>query len=101
MASYSIGHYERARSFLSEYLEREQNKKRFREAAQHGITNCNFALDALKNPQAFAPINLGPEINTAAMEYFPALSADGQQLVWTYRNPEGHRRDEDFIFRAG
>lgn len=100
MASYSIGHYERARSFLSEYLEREQNKKRFREAAQHGITSCNFALDALKNPQAFAPINLGPEINTAAMEYFPALSADGQQLVWTYRNPEGHRRDEDFYFSS-
>ena len=100
MASYSIGHYERARSFFLEYLDREQKKKRLREVAQHRISSCDFALDALKNPQAFEPVNLGPEINTAAMEYFPALSADGQQLVWTYRNPEGHRRDEDFYFSS-
>ena len=100
MASYSIGHYERARSFFLEYLDREQKKKSFRAVAQHRVSSCDFALDALKDPQAFEPVNLGPEINTAAMEYFPALSADGQQLVWTYRNPEGHRRDEDFYFSS-
>ena len=73
---------------------------RYREESLQEVPDTIVALDALENPQAFEPVNLGPEINTAAMEYFPALSADGQQLVWTYRNPEGHRRDEDFYFSS-
>ena len=45
--------------------------------------SAEFAMHALANPKEFNPINLGPEINTARPEYYPALTVDGQTLLFT------------------
>ena len=45
--------------------------------------NAEFAIHALANPKEFNPVNLGPEINTARPEYYPALTVDGQTLLFT------------------
>lgn len=57
------------------------------------IANYNFAVEAKKNPVAFAPIRLDSSINTSAPEYFPCLTADGETMIFTRRE----RRDEDFF----
>ncbi len=98
MINYRAGEYERALEFLELYTQHEEAKVVYLEAANAAILNCLFAIEALKNPSDIHPENLGPRVNSSAMEYFPAISADGQTLVFTYRNLEGNRRDEDFYF---
>lgn len=56
------------------------------------IRDCDFAIVALTKPQPYTPINLGEVINTSEREYFPALTADGQNLIFS-RTVKGN---EDF-----
>lgn len=61
----------------------------------------NFAIEALKNPRDFKPVNIGPGINTKYDEYFPTITVDGKTILFTRRIPdervEGQRKEqEDF-----
>ena len=58
--------------------------------ARKNVKNCEFALNAMKNPVPFNPINMGPAINTSDDEYWPTITADGQTLMFT-RQPVTHR----------
>jgi len=61
------------------------------------IENCVFAMDAIRQPVEFNPENLGGNINSELEEYLPALSIDGNTLVFTKRIPEkGYSPQEDF-----
>jgi outer membrane protein OmpA-like peptidoglycan-associated protein/tetratricopeptide (TPR) repeat protein len=61
------------------------------------IRNCVFAMQEITNPVDFNPENLGENINTQLEEYLPALSIDGNTLVFTKRIPEkGYSPQEDF-----
>jgi len=61
------------------------------------INNCIFSMDAIRQPVAFNPENLGENINTEMEEYLPALSIDGNTLVFTKRIAEkGYVPQEDF-----
>lgn len=57
-----------------------------------------FALDyAKKHPVSayqFNPKNMGPEINTTDPEYFPSLTIDGKELIFTRRL---NHYNEDFF----
>ena len=56
------------------------------------LPNMIFADSATQNPLPFDPIKLSPEINTIYSEYTPALSGDGELLIFTRR----YRGQEDF-----
>ena len=63
------------------------------------MQNCVFAMDAIHQPVAFDPKNLGNNINSTIEEYLPALSIDGNTLVFTKRIiEEGRMPQEDFYF---
>ncbi len=47
------------------------------------VNQCNFAIELMKNPVAFNPVNIGLEINTKISEYWPSLTADDSMLVFT------------------
>jgi len=47
------------------------------------LKDCDFAIDALKHPVPFTPINMGPAINTADDEYLPTATADESTLIFT------------------
>lgn len=96
--NYKAGEYERALTFLQAYIQHEDARDNYLDAANKAIDDCEFAIEAMKNPSDFQPKNMGPNVNSPAMEYFPAISADGKTLVFTYRDPEGKRRDEDFYY---
>lgn len=57
------------------------------------IKDCDFSITAIKNPLPYSPTNLGPSINTANREYLPAMTADGQNLIFS-RTINGN---EDFF----
>ena len=54
--------------------------------------NCLFAAEAVKNPVPFSPKSVGTGINSPADEYLPALTADGNTMIFTRR--DGY--DENF-----
>ncbi|WP_353135066.1 OmpA family protein [Pseudopedobacter sp.] len=47
------------------------------------LNDCNFALNAIKNPVSFHPLNISPQINTEHHEYMASLSTDGETLIFT------------------
>lgn len=47
------------------------------------IKSCDFAIDAIKNPVPFEPINLGPGVNSRFDEYLPTVNVEENELVFT------------------
>ncbi len=92
------GEYENARRNYQGFLEKEKDPLR-KERAQLGLRNCNFAAEAMKQPVPFEPKNLGPGVNTAMPEYYPAITADDRTLLFTRRVKADDERvgeQEDF-----
>jgi outer membrane protein OmpA-like peptidoglycan-associated protein/Tol biopolymer transport system component len=65
------------------------------------IENCEFAIEAIKNPVDFNPINLGSSINSELPEYFPSITADDSTFLFTRRvndlSAPGGRQEEIFV----
>jgi outer membrane protein OmpA-like peptidoglycan-associated protein/Tol biopolymer transport system component len=69
--------------------------------AQRLIASSNFAIEALKHPNNYKPINLGPAINTTDPEYFPTITVDGKTVLFTRRIKDDRaqgpiKQQEDF-----
>jgi outer membrane protein OmpA-like peptidoglycan-associated protein len=62
------------------------------------ILNCKFAIEAIKNPVPFDPVNVGSGVNTGDAEYFPTLTVEQDKLLFT-RRVTGNRGSwqEDFF----
>ena len=90
---YSNGYYYEALSFLdivlSDSLKMNFNVERY-------INNCNFAIEAIKNPVTFNPQNIGLNINSSDQEYSPSISVDGNKLVYSRRFLKDNILQEDF-----
>ncbi len=95
----SIGQYADAKNNFMSFLNRPSSNKDMEKAAQLGINNCDFALEAIKNPVPFKPINVGSGINSKYDEYFPSITADEQRFLFTRRLPSTETQagwQEDF-----
>ena len=77
------GDYVNALSNYKTYLRNKGNSEKNRLVAEKNIRNCEFAIEAMKNPIDFKPVNAGNAINTTDDEYWPSITADGQTLMFT------------------
>lgn len=92
---FSEGIYDEALNSFSKCVSYSNISPRVREIAEFQVQNCLFALEAIKNPTAFEPKNLGSNINTKYAEYFPTLTVDNQFLLFTRRINSSYEQ-EDF-----
>jgi hypothetical protein len=83
MAEMKSGDYANALNHLNVYLAQAGMSEKNKLVAQKNVRNCEFALNALKNPVPFNPISMGNAINTTDDEYWPSITADGQTLMFT------------------
>ncbi len=95
-SSFNAGLYERAAWFYEAYLRSADRRAPYEERSEKGLENARFSIQTLKKKSQHPVVNLGMAINTAAMEYFPSISADGELLVFTYRDTASSKKDEDF-----
>ena len=95
-SSFESGLYERAERFYRAYLEAPDRRSPYIEQCERGLLNAQFALSSLAQQRDLRIRNLGPNINSPAMEYFPTLSVDGSVLVFTFRDTASVKKDEDF-----
>ncbi len=81
------GHYDKAIAAYETFLKLDTKNKGRHTDAQHGIDCARFRQQALAHPVDFNPQNLGAAVNSTADEYLPALTVDGQTLIFTRRSP--------------
>ncbi len=97
----AVGMYEEAIQNI-DFFERNRNANpELLKNARQIRANCEFAIESMKNPQSFNPINIGPGINTKYPEYFPTITVDGKTILFTRRIPDGRvlgptKEQEDF-----
>ncbi len=85
--------YAEAAKWAKRFLESRSKNETMRAEVRLFYENCVFSIEALKHPVAITPTNLGPNINTAMMEYLPSISIDDSTLVFTRKIPPAN---EDF-----
>ncbi len=79
----ALGRYEEARISYNKLSFYDNVPERIRRSAGQKILNCDFAIDAIKNPVPFDPVDIGAAINSEDDEYWPTLTADEQVLIFT------------------
>jgi hypothetical protein len=80
-----FGRYEEALKNFEKYLTYTDAPLMSKGYAKDGIRDCKFAIEALKNPVPFNPVNMGEAINSPMSEYFPSISVDGETFLYTRR----------------
>ncbi len=80
-----FGMYEDAKKNFTNYLQVKGSPLMMEDMAKDGLRDCKFAIEALKHPVAFNPINMGKNINSPMAEYFPSISVDGSTFLYTRR----------------
>ena len=77
------GDYSNALIHFRVYLGLSGISEKNKAEAIKNLKNCEFAVEAVKNPVPFSPENAGAGINTTDDEYWPSITADGQTLIFT------------------
>lgn len=95
-----MGEFEKALAAINDLLTKKPPKNSTSlKAAEYRKRCFEFAVDyARKNKDrtyVFAPQNMGASINSAESEYFPSLTIDGNELVFTRRI---NNANEDFYY---
>ena len=95
----ATGDYKNAKADYESFFKKPHMNPDSKEIAERQLANCNFAIEAMKNPVPFNPKNMGPAINSAADEYFPAVTADDQIFLFTRseRSKQQQGAQEDFL----
>ncbi len=91
------GDYEGALELAEQYLAFPAEKVKNKGAGTSIRDKCLFAMEAIRNPVPFEPENLGPAVNSAYSEYWPALSVDEQMLMFTVMLPLRAQTGEEAI----
>ena len=84
------GDYKNALIHYNVYLGLKNTLEKNRVQAVINVKNCQFAIEAMKNPIPFNPESVGKGINTTDDEYWPSITADGQTLMFTRQPRPGN-----------
>ncbi len=83
------GNFAKALEAVNNFLTNPKLNERSIKAAEFRKKCYEFAIDYDKTHPVrnyvFAPSNLGNNVNTDQLEYFPSLTIDGKQLIFTKR----------------
>ncbi|MFO0356959.1 MAG: OmpA family protein [Sphingobacteriaceae bacterium] len=91
--------YAESKTNFETFLKFERINPNTKDEALFYLKNATFAAEGVKNPKPFKPINVGQGINSENDEYFPAITADGKQFIFTRGLPIKERPgffNEDF-----
>lgn len=80
-------HYDAAVEAYKQFLALDKKNMNKHAEVEKKMNTVAFRQYAYANPVPFNPQNMGVAVNSANDEYLPALTADGQTLVFTRRFP--------------
>lgn len=91
------GDYENAMKVLSAFVNNETQNKAKIDRATMLFRSAEFALKNKTNTSSFKLRPLSDTVNHFVMQYFPVLTADQMQLIFTRRVGDGPNDDEDLV----
>ena len=93
------GMYDEAFEHSSKYATFKGANEEMKKENDWVIKTSKFAIEAKKNPVPFDPVNVGAGVNTYDPEYFPTLTVDQNQMLFTRRvtNSRGQWQEDFFI----
>ncbi|MEX1240138.1 MAG: OmpA family protein [Cyclobacteriaceae bacterium] len=94
---FTAGDYDKAGDILSRFLQAETYNKPKIDRARLLMSNIEFARENQKNNSAYRQKPLSDTVNAFVMQYFPVLTADQEQLIFTRRMGGGPSDDEDLV----
>ena len=94
---FTVGEYDKAENILSDFLKAENQNRAKIERAKLLMTNIRFARDNQDKASAYRQRAMSDTVNAFVMQYFPVLTADQQQLIFTRRMGGGPSDDEDLV----
>jgi outer membrane protein OmpA-like peptidoglycan-associated protein len=103
-AELRTGRYFDAAGHLDAFLKHPGISARLKGEAEKMLASCRFALSFPSSLFGAEPVSAGDSVNTALDEYWPSVTGDGQQLIFTrevkraagYGRDFGRDRQEDF-----
>jgi OmpA-OmpF porin, OOP family len=94
---FTLGDYEKAERFISSFLKEELVNRQKIERARLLLRNINFAKENKEAASAYKQKKLSDTVNGFVLQYFPVLTADQQELIFTRRLGGGPNDDEDLV----
>ena len=97
---FSLGKYSESLEHFVKFLKYDNIDTQIKNKAEFLLKCCEFAVEAIKNPVPFNPINLGPEVNSKFDDYYPYITIDDEKLLFTrniYDPRNIHGVQEDFF----
>lgn len=94
---FTAGDYDKAGETISKFLKAEVQNRAKIDRARLLMNNIEFARDNQKKNSAYRLKALSDTVNAFVMQYFPVLTADQQQLIFTRRTGGGANDDEDLV----
>ena len=87
--------YPEAQANLQSFLDAGVGSAEAQRRAQRGLDQIAFVKEAMANPVPFEPVLLPRTLNAFAMQYFPLVNVQQDQLIFTGRRVADIREDED------
>lgn len=92
------GEYEKALKYIQVFLKNPNAENDYIKLGKLIYESSVLSIESIKNPVPFEPINAGSGVNTKYAEYYPSLTVDGKQLMFTRALPVGNEDiQEDFF----
>lgn len=84
-----LGQFDKALSAVNEFLSINNLNETSRKAGEYRKRSYTFAIEYAKTQKntdyKFQPNNLGDSVNTKDLEYYPTITIDGKELIYTRR----------------
>ncbi len=94
---FTIGNYDKAEEYLTSFMKEEQVSRQRMEHARTLLKNIAFARENQTAAAAYKLKKLSDTVNSFVLQYFPVLTADQQNLIFTRRLGGGPNDDEDLV----
>ncbi len=91
------GKYDQSLTFLNRFLTDEKFDKVKLEQSKVWKTQCEYSIENKNQNFDYQIKPLSDTVNIYPMQYFPTLTADGQELIFTIRFGGAHDDNEDII----
>lgn len=94
---FTIGNYEQAERYLQQFVDSSPTVKAKADKAKLLLSNITFAKSNAARVASIRKRKLSDTVNNFVLQYFPVLTADQQQMIFTRRIGDGAGDDEDLV----
>ncbi|HMJ71012.1 MAG TPA: OmpA family protein [Cyclobacteriaceae bacterium] len=91
------GDYRIANGYAEQYLQNEVINRQRIDQVRLWKACAEFSIQNIRNESRFNPRSLSDTVNAFVQQYFPVLTADEQQLIYTRRLGVTDEYDEDMV----